>query len=188
METFTHIKTVLGIILGLSITHSIKGAVKLIDHPDRAKAYSVHLLWGFYMFLSTVYFWWFEIHLTEITNWTFIKYFFLIIYVATYYVLASLLFPDDLRNYKDYKAYFFSRKKWFFYILAILFLLDYIDTYLKGSNYQTEMLKVYPIRESIHIVACLIAARTNNKLLQLIIVLGFILFQFCWILKFYFTG
>jgi hypothetical protein len=33
MESFDYIKTVLGIILGLSITHLLKGAVKIIDHP-----------------------------------------------------------------------------------------------------------------------------------------------------------
>jgi len=188
METFTHIKTVLGIILGLSITHSLKGVVKIIEHPDRFKVYTVHLLWAFYMFLSTVYFWWFEVHLTEIKHWDFLIYLFLVIYVITYYTLAALLFPEDMKDYKDFRSYFLSRKKWFFYILAILFLFDALDTYLKGPGYHMEMLKVYPIREIIHITACLVAARTDNKWIQVSIVSGFIIFQLFWILHYYMNG
>lgn len=188
METFSHIKTVLGIILGLSITHALKGAVKLIEHPGRSRAYAVHLMWAFYMFLSTVYFWWFEIHLTEIKHWDFIKYIFLVIYVITYFTLAALLFPDDLRDYKDYRSYFFSRKKWFFGILALLFVFDSVDTYIKGPSYHLEMIKIYPIREFVHIIACLIAAWSNNKWIQLFIVSGFIIFQLFWIFHYYMNG
>jgi hypothetical protein len=188
METYSHIKTVLGIILGLSITHSLKGAVKLIDHPNRIKSYPVHLLWAFYMFLSTVYFWWFEVHLTEVKHWDFLKYFFLVIYVITYFVLAALLFPDDLRDYKDYRAYFYSRKKWFFSLLALLFAFDAVDTYLKGPGYQTEMLQVYPIREILHIAGCIWAANTEKGRVQLGIVLLFILFQVFWIMRYYLNG
>jgi hypothetical protein len=33
MDFFSHIKSVIGIILGLSITHLLKGAAKQIQHP-----------------------------------------------------------------------------------------------------------------------------------------------------------
>jgi len=185
VETYAHIKTVLGIILGLSITHSLKGAVKFIDHPNRVKSYAVHLLWAFYMFLNTVYFWWFEVHLAQVQHWSFLKYFFLIIYVITYFVLAAILFPDDIKEYKDYREYFYSRKKWFFSILALLFAFDAIDTYIKGPGYLSEMLKVYPIREFLHISGCFWAMNTSKTWVQLFIVISFILFQFFWILRYY---
>ena len=71
METFAHIKTVIGIILGLSITHSLKGAITIIEHPTKIKPYWVQLIWGFNLFLTTIYFWWFEVHLAEVVNWDF---------------------------------------------------------------------------------------------------------------------
>lgn len=51
-----------------------------------------------------------------------------------------------------------------------------------------EMLKVYPIREIIHIIACLVAARTENKWVQMITVSAFIIFQIYWILNYYMNG
>jgi hypothetical protein len=58
MDTFTHIRMVLSIIMGLSIAHSLKGAAKLIEHPKRYRPYWVHLLWAFYIFLLISHFWW----------------------------------------------------------------------------------------------------------------------------------
>jgi hypothetical protein len=188
METYNHIKTVLGIILGLSITHSLKGAVKLIEHPGKVKIYSVHLLWALYMFLSTVYFWWFEIHLAEVEHWTFIKYFFLVIYVTLYYVMSALLFPDDMKDYDSYESYYYSRKKWFFSFLGLLFVFDFFDTLLKGQAYMQHLQWEYPLRIGTHITLCIAAAMSSNKIFHLFLVLGFIIFQILWILTFYFNG
>lgn len=56
METFAHIKTVIGIILGLSITHLLKGVVKIVEHPKKNKPYWVHLLWALYIFLAVIHY------------------------------------------------------------------------------------------------------------------------------------
>jgi hypothetical protein len=134
METFGHVKTVIAIILGLSITHLLKGAAKLIQHPGRDKPYWIHLLWALYVFLLLVHFWWWEYHLNSIQRWVFPEYFFVITYITIYYVLCALLFPDDLRDYKGgFEEYFYSRKKWFFSVLALSFVADVVDTLIKGK-------------------------------------------------------
>jgi hypothetical protein len=51
MDTFSHIKAVISITLGLSITHLLKGAAKQIQHPGRDKPYWVHNLWTLYVFI-----------------------------------------------------------------------------------------------------------------------------------------
>lgn len=188
METFTHIKTVISIILGLSITHSLKGASKLMVHPGRVKPYWIHLLWGFYLFLMTIYFWWFEVHLSEIQHWNFFKYSFVICYAIIYFILSALLFPEDLRDYKDYKDYFYSRRKWFFSILAILFAFDMMDTYIKGTTYFTKMQWPDLFRTIIHIAVCVLAIKSSNKSVHAGIVISFILYLIWWILRFYIDG
>jgi len=188
METYAHIKTVLGIILGLSITHSLKGAVKIIDHPNRSKFYSVHLLWALYMFLSTVYFWWFEVHLVEVQHWTFQKYFFLILYVTLYYIMSALLFPDDIKDYENYEAYYYSRKKWFFGFLGLIFTFDIFDTLLKGQHYFLHLQSAYPVRAGIHLILCGVAMFSEKRWLQMAIVLFFLIYQIVWILTFYANG
>ena len=51
MDIFAHIKSVIGIILGLSIAKLLQGTVKLIQHPGRTKPYWIHLAWALYIFL-----------------------------------------------------------------------------------------------------------------------------------------
>jgi hypothetical protein len=58
-----------------------------------------------------------------------------ICYIITYYTACVLLFPDDLGDYKGFEDYFYSRKTWFFAVLAIIFGADTIDTLLKGKAY-----------------------------------------------------
>lgn len=188
MENFAHIKTVIGIILGLSIAHSLKGAIQMIDHPKKIKPYWVQLLWGFYMFLTTVYFWWFEVHLSEVTDWNFFKYLFIITYTIIYYILAVLLFPEDTSDYKDYKNYFFYRKKWFFAFLAALFVFDVFDTYMKGVHYMMRIEQAYIIRGVFSIVGCIIGMQSNKKSTQAVIVILFLIYQIVWICTYYLNG
>src|SRR3984957_14351400 len=115
MQTFEYIKSVISIILGLSLAKLLQSAVKLIQHPGRTKPYWVHLLWSLYLFLVLTHFWWWEYNLKRVTAWSFQAYFFLILYITIYFVLCALLWPDDVKDYGDrFEDYFHSRKKGFF--------------------------------------------------------------------------
>jgi hypothetical protein len=63
MDPFTHIKSVLAIVLGLSIAHLLQTSLNLVLHPGKKKSYWVHLLWVFYVFLIILHFWWWEYNL-----------------------------------------------------------------------------------------------------------------------------
>ena len=54
METFGHVRMVIGFILSLSIAHLLKGTAKFIQHPNREKPYWIHLAWVFYIFILLV--------------------------------------------------------------------------------------------------------------------------------------
>ncbi len=187
MDTFVHIKVVIGIILSLSIAHILKGVIKLIEHPGRFKPYWVHLLWALYAFLLLIHFWWWEIKLGVIKEWIFAEYLFLIVYILLYYGLCVLLFPDDLREYSGFEAYFYSRKKWFFAILALIFAADFLDTYLKGKQYAAHLQWEYPIRNMLHIVLSLAAIKIASKRFHAALVIFFILLEIVWIFWFYNT-
>src|SRR5436190_7099529 len=108
MDTFFHIRMVMSIIMGFSITTLLKGAVKLIDHPGKYKPYWIHLLWALYIFLLLIHFWWWEIGLKSIKQWVFTEYLFIVFFVILYYVLCVLIFPDDISEYKNFEEYFYS--------------------------------------------------------------------------------
>jgi hypothetical protein len=187
MDPFSHIKVVLGILLGLSIRHLLNGAVKLVQHPDRNPTYWVHLLWTFYLFLLMIHFWWWEFHLTAIRHWLFPEYFFVIVYIILYYVLCALLYPDDLKDYKGFRDYFYSRKKWFFSILAASYAVDVVDTLIKGRDYFNHFGPEYPIRNTVHFLLCLVAIKVNSPRFHAALVILFILYEATYILRLFFT-
>ncbi|MHA4807818.1 hypothetical protein ACX0G9_06920 [Flavitalea flava] len=188
MDTFGHIKSVIVIILGLSIAKLLQGAVRLIQHPGRTRSYWVHLLWALYIFLLLIHFWWWEYRLKTVSEWSFQAYSFVILYITLYYTLCALLFPDDVKDYNnDYEAYFYSRKKWFFGVLAVTFLADVIDTILKGKDYFLQATWEYPIRNTVHFLFCVTAMWVSNKRFHAALVIFFILYELSYILRLFDT-
>ena len=139
--------------------------------------------WSFYVFLLMVHFWWWEWHLTRITHWTFPAYFFVIIYIIVYYVICALLYPDDLKDYNGFRDYFYSRRKWFFGLLGASFVLDVVDTLMKGVDYYRHFGVEYPIRNAVHVVLCLVAMRTSNPRFHGVLVIVFLLYEISYILR-----
>ncbi len=183
MDAFSHIKAVISIIMGLGIAHLLKGAAKQIQHPHREKPYWVHLLWVFYIFLLLIHFWWWEFNLHEIKHWLFTEYFFVILYIMVFYSICALLYPDDLKDYKGFEDYFYSRRKWIFGILGFSFLMDLIDTLIKGPIYMQRYGIEYPIRNISHFILCMIAIKVSNKKFHAALVIIFIVYECSYILR-----
>lgn len=188
VDTFGHIKSVIVIVLGLSIAKLLQGAVRLIQHPGRVKPYWVHLAWALYLFLLLTHFWWWEYRLKDVAAWSFEVYFFLVLFITMYYTLCALLFPDDLKDYEgSYEDYFFSRRKWFFGVLAASYLADVVDTLLKGKDYFLQATWEYPVRNAVHVALCLVAMWSGNRKFHAAIVILFILYELSYILRLFNT-
>ncbi|WP_439272637.1 hypothetical protein [Pseudochrobactrum sp. HB0163] len=176
-EAFTHVRMIIGIILGLCISRLLTGAARFIQHPDKHKIYLVHLAWVGFLLLSVVHFWWMEFGLRSVPVWTFEKYLFVIFYAGLYFMLCTLLFPDNIEEYSGYRDYFISRRRWFFGLLAVLYLTDIGDTLLKGwSHYELYGLE-YPIQAAAFIFLSLIAAITPSLKFHTCFALGGFLYQ-----------
>lgn len=113
METFGHVRMVIGFILSLSIAHLLKGTAKFIQHPGRERPYWIHLSWVGYIFILLIHFWWWEIPLHTIKQWTFPEYIFVISFITTFFLLCALLYPDDVKEYNGYQDYFFQDENGF---------------------------------------------------------------------------
>jgi hypothetical protein len=44
-EGYVHVRTIIGIVLGLSIARLFTGLARLVQHPKRVAIYPVHLAW-----------------------------------------------------------------------------------------------------------------------------------------------
>lgn len=134
-ELFTHVRSVIGVILGLSIGRLLLGIVTIIERPGERKLWWVHLGWAAWALIFVVSFWWWEFHLTQITDWTIWKYFFLFVYAGLYFMICAILFPSSLHGDSGYRDYLLARRHWFFGFIAALAIFDLGDALLKGGDY-----------------------------------------------------
>jgi hypothetical protein len=180
-EFFPHVRIVMGMVIGLGITRILMGVAGMVQHPNRALVSPLHLLWAGSILLELIFFWWWEFELYALTDWSFGAFFFLIFYSITLFLLAALLFPDKIDDYDGYEDFFLKRRKWFFGVFALTFILDIIDTLIKGPPYFDNLGIGYLVQVPIGIALCLIAMVTIDRRYHLTLVFVHLAYQAYWI-------
>ena len=80
-----------------------------------------------------------------------------------FFFLGALLFPDRMDEYSGFAEYFHSRQKWFYALLAALFLADLVDTAIKGADHFSSFGVGYPIRQGVLAALALIAMVVTDR-------------------------
>lgn len=186
-ELFPHVRIVMGTVVGLAITRLLTTVAGIIQHPQRGKRSLLHLLWIGSMLLELVLFWWWEFALHRIEFWSFGLVLFIMFYATTLFLMAALLSPDSVSDYSGYEDFFLKRRHWFFGLLAATFLLDTIDTLVKGQNHWSRFDWSYFSQVPLGLVLCVIAWRSASRNVHLAIVGLHIAFQVFLILRFFNT-
>ncbi len=163
LAEFTHIRIIIGMVIGLGVARLLNGLARYVQHPQREEIYSVHLGWSLFMLLSVVHFWWFEFALGRIQVWTFESYLFVIAFAALYFFITAVLYPDKMGEYASYKDYFHARQTWIYGLLALMFVLDIVDSRLKGIDYFNDLGTAYLVRQIVIIVLVLAATRIRKS-------------------------
>jgi len=166
---FFHVRIVLAIVLGLSITKLLNGIALLIERRDSWSL--IHMSWVLWALMSVMTFWWWEFALSRVPTWTFSSYLFVIIYCSLYFVLSALLFPDDAEKYGRYEDYLIERRYWFFGLIALITLMDMIDTSLKGAARWHMLGIAYPIKTGVMLVIAGTGMIFINKRAHLVLAL-----------------
>jgi hypothetical protein len=162
LDLYLHVRVLIALILGLSVTRLVSGIAALVQHPGRYSIWPVHLCWVAWALLNVVTFWWWEFRLSYVQHWTFALYIFVCVYASMYYFLSALLFPQDLDEYQGFQDYFLSRRRWFFGFVALTEALDVVDTLIKGDGHLQSLGLEYLPRIGIFILLCAVAATTRN--------------------------
>ncbi len=181
-ELFFHVRVIVGIVTGLSVTRLLTGLARFVQHPLRDQVYSVHLGWALYLILAVIHFWWFEFGLSRIQVWTFEVYFFVIFYAALIFFTCAIVFPDRMDEYSGFRQYFHSRQHWFYGLLAGLFAIDLVDTAVKGAEHFHSFGIYYPVRQAVLCGLAVAAMFVKNERFHQILVALALVAEVVWIL------
>jgi hypothetical protein len=178
-QVYLHIRVVLAIVLGLAITKLLNGIALLIERRNRWSL--IHVSWVLWTLISVVTFWWWEFRLSSLPSWSFSSYIFVISYCSLYFVLAALIFPDDVTLSGDgYDDYLIERRYWFFGLIAAITLMDLIDTSLKGSERWEALGIAYPIKTAVMLVIAGLGMILVKKRAHLVLALIALIYLTCY--------
>lgn len=181
-EIFTHVRIVMGMVVGLGITRLLMGVAGLVQHPRRAKLSAIHLLWALSVLIELALFWWWEFELRSLPRWSFGVFAFLVSYSVTLFMLAALLFPDKIDEYDGYEDFFLQRRHWFFGVFVATDLFDIVDTLIKGEPYFDTLGLEYLVQVPIFIGLACIAIFTKDRRYHLGLVIAHLLYQLWWVI------
>jgi len=186
-DIFPHIRIVMGMVIGLGVTRLLSGLARIVQHPKQYPLYPVHLLWAASVLLMLVHFWWWQFGLFGIAHWTFGSYLFVLIYSVTLFMLCAFLFPESMAGYEGYEDFFYRRRGWFFGLLAATYLIDVIDTLLKGADHFARFGPEYLVRTPVLVLLCIAAASSGNRRFHAWFAVGVLVYQISWIIRLFDT-
>ncbi|MGA0533190.1 hypothetical protein [Hansschlegelia sp. KR7-227] len=182
-DAFVHVRMINGVVVGLGVGRLLTGLARFVQHPSGKAIYPVHLAWAGFTLLLIVHFWWFEFRLSLEPQWLFQTYLFVIFYACLLFLATTLLFPDKMDDYAGYRDYFMSRRRWFFGLLALIFLVDLVDTGLKGGAYFASFGLEYPIRNLAYAAAFVAAAIVEDARFHAGLVAVALVYEIVWIFR-----
>jgi hypothetical protein len=185
-EIYPHVRIVIGMVIGLGVTRLLSGVARIVQHPAHDR-YGVHLAWVASVLLALLHFWWWQFGLYQIEAWTFGIYLFVIGYAIVLFLLCALLFPESMSGYADYKDYFLARRAWFFGLLATTYLLDVVDTFIKGEAHFARLAHEYLIRTPLLLLLCAAAIKSASQRFQVFFVTATLVYQISWIFRLFDT-
>ncbi len=115
-------------------------------------------------------------------------YLFVVLYSVLLYVISAILFPPDLRSYDGFEGYFYSRKRWFFGLWALLYLIDIGDTAFKGEVYMEQLGLAYIVKTLLFFGLSIVAMVTENRIFHTLLVIGISIYQYQTIIFLYWTA
>ena len=182
---FVHIRILIGMIIGLGLTHLLRNFAELMERPGQRKVYWVHLGWALFVFLYLLHFWWWEFRLTHVSPWSFNVYLFISLYALLLYLLCAFTFSSSADQYPSYREYFYARRNWFFGVLALVFAVDLWDTWIKGAEYFHGFGTEYVVRNVAYVVLCLVAVAVRSPVFHGGFMLLALAYQASWIARQY---
>jgi len=162
MDFFNYVMVLASVIVGLAVAHLLQGVAKMVQEPERKKLYWVHLLWITLMFHNALFWWWWEFGLSRVGQWTFELYVFVLYFAVLLYLICAMLVPASLGGYADYRAYYFSRRRWLFGLLFAFSLFDLIDSATKGWAHLMSLGWPYYVSVALRSALILVALRSRS--------------------------
>jgi hypothetical protein len=163
MDPFSYLSVLTSIVLALGITRLLTGFGRLLQSRGKVQIYWIHLLWMFNVFLFLVLNWWILFRWSSQPQWSFFLFLFVLFSPTIAYLLTVLLVPEPFEEGLNLREHFYANHRWLFTLAALLPIIDFADTLLKGWIHFLAQGPLYIITIPLLFTMNVIAARNRQE-------------------------
>lgn len=164
MDPFSYVCILTSIVAGLAMTRLVGGMGQLLQTRKRTPTYWVHSLWMVNAFMTVIITWWVQYRWRNTEQWTLFLVLWLLVAPVTLYLASALLFPNEQEGepITDWRRHFYEHHRGIFILMGMNFVIDIVDTLLKGWERFLSLGPLYAGSMSLFLVLCAIAAFTKS--------------------------
>lgn len=133
MSDFEFLSVLVSIVIGLGLTHLLRGLGNAFYFRDVHKLDAAHLGWTVAVFFVLVLNWWVFLLWRDFGVWTFSAFLMIILWTTSMYAMALALYPPGRATEVDYRTLFEKNRTWFFTTFTIMAVLDLVVTYMRDQ-------------------------------------------------------
>ncbi len=120
MSPFEFITVFVSLIVGFALAHILRAVSDLYEIRERVKTYWLNSLWVVTVIMWSIFTWWGLWMLSiDLTKWTYVQYWILVINVSSIYFFTTLVLPKATdEGMIDLENHYYSVHKAFFSVVA----------------------------------------------------------------------
>ena len=164
-DGFNYVAVLVSIIIGLGITRVLSQLSEALQADNRPRAYWVHTLWMVNLLILFLLSWWVFSRWHTVRDWTFPLFLWVNIGPTLGYLASSILCPGELESTgaATWRDYYYANRRSFFFIFALIWPLDIIDTLLKGKQHFLNQGPLYIPTIAVWFLGAIVAGITRNQ-------------------------
>lgn len=181
---FDYFGVLLSIIFGLALTHVLRGLGRLVQLRHETRAYWVHVVWSLNVVIYVLSIWWGMYWWKELQDWSVAWFMYIATYAIAIFMWSFMLFPQEFAPGVDFADYFYTNRRWFFGVQAVVCLLDLPETLRKETLHLRATPTAYPYVISGFLLLSLVGLFTGNRrvhavvcVLWMLLALGYMFFS-----------
>jgi hypothetical protein len=160
---FDYFGVLVSVILGLALTHLLRGLAKLLQLRRSSRIYVPQLLWSFNVVLNVLAVWWGMFWWRNLADWNFGWFLFITLFAIVLFIWSYMLYPPEIPHDFDAQAFFFDNRRWFFALALAFVVMDILEVLVKARFGLRVMPQQYPLLASALVVIGVVGLFTSYR-------------------------
>jgi hypothetical protein len=133
LSEFEFISVLISMVVGLGLTHVLRGFAQAVHDRRQLPIDPVHMVWTALVTLNLALNWWVLFSWREHQVWSFTLFLSLVVWVVALYLPVAFLYPPRRMEGEGWAAVFTRNRQWFLGSLALFGVADVWVTALRGG-------------------------------------------------------